>query len=129
MANLDLAGIITRVCTDLRGKFAALSHTHGSISNTGSITSDTTVASGDKLVITDSSDSSKLKRSGISFGSSTTTFLRNDGTWSATSVGVSDVTLDGTSVVTGGVAALTSTDIASTDDGNGNVTIYLTSVS
>lgn len=56
-------------------------HGHGSITNSGAITSDTAVASGDKLVISDSSDSSKLKRSGIAFGSSTSTFLRNDGTW------------------------------------------------
>jgi len=60
---------------------AASDHVHGSITNAGAITSDTSVASGDKLVIADNSDSSKLKRSGISFGSSTTTFLRNDGTW------------------------------------------------
>ena len=66
---------------------ASSSHTHGSIDNTGAITSDTTVASGDKLVIADSSDSSKLKRSGIAFGSSTSTFLRNDGTWAEPSGG------------------------------------------
>lgn len=60
---------------------AASSHTHGSITNAGAITSDTTVASGDKLIISDSSDSSKLKRSNVSFGTSTTTYLRNDGTW------------------------------------------------
>lgn len=62
---------------------AASSHAHGSVTSAGAITSDTTVASGDKLVISDSSDSSKLKRSGIAFGSDTTTFLRNDGTWAA----------------------------------------------
>lgn len=28
MANLDLAGIITRTCSDLQAKFAALAHTH-----------------------------------------------------------------------------------------------------
>lgn len=60
---------------------AASTHDHGSITNAGAITSDTTVASGDKLIIADSSDSSKLKRSGIAFGTSTSTFLRNDGTW------------------------------------------------
>lgn len=62
---------------------AASTHDHGSITNEGAITSDTAVASGDKLVIADSSDSSKLKRSGIAFGSSTSTFLRNDGTWAS----------------------------------------------
>ena len=66
---------------------AASSHDHGSITNAGAITSDTTAASGDKLVIADSSDSSKLKRSGIAFGSSTSTFLRNDGTWATPSGG------------------------------------------
>ena len=66
---------------------AASSHTHGSITNAGAITSDTSVASGDKLVIADSSDSSKLKRSGIAFGSSTSTYLRNDGTWGTPSGG------------------------------------------
>lgn len=66
---------------------AASSHTHGSITNAGAITSDTSVASGDKLVISDSSDSSKLKRSVIAFGSSTSTFLRNDGTWATPSGG------------------------------------------
>ena len=60
---------------------AGVSHTHGSISSGGAITYDTTAASGDKLVISDSSDSSKLKRSGIALGSSTTTFLANNGTW------------------------------------------------
>lgn len=60
---------------------AASTHDHGSITNAGAITSDTAAASGDKLVIADNSDSSKLKRSGIAFGTSTSTFLRNDGTW------------------------------------------------
>lgn len=66
---------------------AAASHTHGSITDAGAITSDTSVASGDKLVIADSSDSSKLKRSNISIGSDTTKFLRNDGTWQVPSGG------------------------------------------
>lgn len=60
---------------------AASSHAHGSITNAGAITTNTALASGDRLVFSDSSDSSKLKRSTISFGSSTTTYLRNDGTW------------------------------------------------
>ena len=59
---------------------AASGHGHGSISNAGAITSDTEAASGDKLVIADDSDSSKLKRSSVGFGADTTTFLCNDGT-------------------------------------------------
>jgi hypothetical protein len=70
---------------------AASSHSHGSISNSGAITSDTTVASGDKIVITDSSNSSKLKRSGIAFGTATTTFLRNDGSWETPAYPVTSV--------------------------------------
>lgn len=129
MASLDLAGIITRICTDLKTKFAATSHTHaagnitsgtfaigriptgttsstvalgnhvhGSISNTGAITSDTAVASGDKLVITDASASSAIKRSGIAFGSSTTTFLANNGTWQTPSGGGGSTWTDITSL-------------------------------
>lgn len=78
---------------------AASSHTHGSITSTGEIASDTSVANGDKLVFSDISDTSKLKRSSIAFGSSTTTFLRNDGTWATPSGGggggtSDDVTVD-----------------------------------
>lgn len=150
MADLDLTGIITRVCTNLKAKFskvvvsrsltsgtksatvtvdgtaydlyaptppvatttaplmdgtasygsgtayarsnhvhptdtsrAASTHIHGSITSVGAITSDTAVESGDKLVIVDANDVNKLKRSGIAFGTDTTTFLRNDGTWAA----------------------------------------------
>lgn len=58
------------------------SHTHGNLSNTGAITSDTAVASGDKLVVTDGSASSKLIRTGIAFdGSTTTKALTPKGTW------------------------------------------------
>ena len=58
-------------------------HTHGNITNDGRITSDTAVSNGDKLVITDasSSDSHKIARSSIAFGSDVTKYLRNDGTW------------------------------------------------
>lgn len=51
------------------------------------ISTDATIASGDKLVIRDSSDSNKMRSSSISFGSSTTTYLRNDGTWGTPSGG------------------------------------------
>lgn len=58
-----------------------LSHTHGDISNAGSITSAAiTPASGDYIILSDSSGSDVLKR-GIAIGTSTTTYLRNDGTW------------------------------------------------
>lgn len=57
------------------------SHTHGDISNTGTITSTAvTPVSGDYILISDTSASGAIKRA-IALGSSTTTFLRNDGTW------------------------------------------------
>lgn len=59
---------------------AASSHAHGNITSAGDITAAApTVASGDKLVINDES-ASKITN-GPSFGTSTTTYLRNDGTW------------------------------------------------
>lgn len=63
-------------------QFSVSDHSHGSITSAGTITSDTSVANGDKLVITDNSDNSKVKRSGISFdGSTTTKALTPKGTW------------------------------------------------
>ena len=54
----------------------------GNIQKDGTLqTSDITIASGDKLVVTDSSNSNKVARASLSFGSSTTTFLANNGTW------------------------------------------------
>ena len=61
---------------------ASSTHAHGNITNAGAITSDTAVASGDKLIVSDSSASSKLVRTGISFdGSTTTKALTPKGTW------------------------------------------------
>ena len=61
------------------------SHTHGNIQNGGTLqTNDITIASGDKLVVTDSSDSSKVARTSVSFdGSTTTTALTPKGTFEA----------------------------------------------
>lgn len=62
---------------------AASSHTHGNITNAGALqTSDVTVASGDKLVITDSSNSGKVARTSITFdGTTETKALTPKGTW------------------------------------------------
>lgn len=67
--------------------YASSTHYHGSITSVGAITSDTTAESGDKLVIVDANDVNKLKRSNIALGTSTSTFLRNDGTWATPSGG------------------------------------------
>ena len=49
----------------------------------------TTIENGDHLVITDNSDSNKIKRTSITFGTSTSTYLRNDGTWGTPSTSTS----------------------------------------
>lgn len=82
--------------TDITGKpssFTPASHTHGNIQNGGTLqTNDITIASGDKLVVTDSSDSSKVARASISFdGSTTTKCLTQKGTWAT--FGTSNLTL------------------------------------
>ena len=63
--------------------YASSTHTHGNIQNGGTLqTNDITIASGDKLVVTDSSDSSKVARTSISFdGSTATKALTQKGTW------------------------------------------------
>jgi hypothetical protein len=65
--------------------FTPTAHTHGQISNGGAITAAVvTPGNGDTLVITDTSDSGFLKR-GVTIGTGTTTFLRNDGNWATPS--------------------------------------------
>ena len=65
------------------GVYANATHTHGNIQSGGTLqTTDVTIASGDKLVVTDSSDSSKVARTSIAFdGSTTTQFLSKKGTF------------------------------------------------
>ena len=80
----------TRANTGCQGNDSRLSdartptsHTHGNIQNGGTLqTTDVTIANGDKLVITDSSDSSKVARASIAFdGSTTTKALTQKGTF------------------------------------------------
>ena len=59
---------------------ATSSHTHGNITNGGDITTNATIASGDRIIINDES-ASKITNSSITFGSSTTQYLANNGTW------------------------------------------------
>ena len=62
---------------------AASSHTHGNITNDGKIAGfgGVSISPGDSLVITDTSSSEEINKSYITFGSSTSTFLANNGTW------------------------------------------------
>ena len=62
---------------------AASSHAHGNITNAGAITATgVALASGDTLAFVDSSDSSKIKKTSVSFdGSTTTQALTKKGTF------------------------------------------------
>jgi len=81
------AGVLSAPYFKGDGRFLANiptgSHTHGNIQNSGTLqTNDVTIATGDKLVITDSSDSDKIARSSLSFNTvHQDKFLRQDGTW------------------------------------------------
>lgn len=68
--------------TALSGK-ANSSHTHGNITNAGALqTTDVGIANGDKLVVTDASNSHKIARTSVSFdGSTTSQYLSKKGTW------------------------------------------------
>ena len=92
------------------------SHTHGNITNGGTITSDTTVASGDKIAIIDA-DNNKVARSGIAFdGSTTTTALTPKGTFET----FSKLTIGATSTTAAAGNHTHTTTIAS-DSGSGTV--------
>ena len=68
-----------------KSQVSDFSHAHGNIKNGGTLqTDDITIASGDKLVVTDSSDASKVARASIAFdGSTTTKALTPKGTFEA----------------------------------------------
>ena len=59
---------------------ASATHAHGNITSGGDMTATAAIANGDRLVINDES-ASKLVSSTITFGSSTTQYLANNGTW------------------------------------------------
>lgn len=63
--------------------YASSTHTHGNMQNGGTLqTTDVTIASGDKLVVTDASNSNKIARASAAFdGSTTTKFLSQKGTF------------------------------------------------
>lgn len=65
---------------------AESSHTHGNIANGGTLqTNDITIANGDKLVVTDASDSNKVARASLTFdGATTDQMLSKKGEWNDT---------------------------------------------
>jgi hypothetical protein len=76
-SNVVTDGVLKTVIDN--AAFAAGNHTHGNITNAGTITSDTAIASGQKLVLVNGSN--QVVRSALAIGTSTTTFLTNAGTW------------------------------------------------
>lgn len=78
-------------------------HVHGNISRDGKVSQTATIASGDKLLIADSSNNDTVIGSAITFGTSTTTFLSNKGTWATPAITGFDSakTIDLTGDVTG----------------------------
>ncbi len=128
---------------------AAATHTHGDITSDGDITATApTVASGDKLIIND--ESASKVTNGPSFGSSTTTYLRNDGTWgtpagsyslpTASTSQLGGVKVDGTTITIadgvissagggGGVSMSTATaSLATSGWSNNSMTVSVTGV-
>jgi hypothetical protein len=100
------------------GSWQEFAHTHGDISNAGIISSTAVApATGDYLLITDTSNSNTIKRS-IEIGTATTTFLRNDGTWATVSGGTGTVTSVGITAGTG----ITVSDSPITTSGSMTVT-------
>lgn len=69
---------------------ASSTHTHGSILNGGSITTNTAPATGQHLMITSSANA--IQQSSITFDTNETTFLRRDGTWQTPAGGSSSGT-------------------------------------
>lgn len=81
-AALDANGNLTD-STKKASDFATSSHTHGNITNAGTITATgVAIANGDALAIVDASDSSKVAKTSITFdGSTTNKALTPKGTW------------------------------------------------
>lgn len=71
-------GAVSLTHTDVGA--ASSTHSHGNITSAGDITTTATIASGDRIIINDES-ASKVTNSSITFGTSTTQYLANNGTW------------------------------------------------
>ena len=101
----DIPSLHKNKIVDFPTEMTPSSHTHGSISNDGKINDPVTIANGDKLVISDASDSTAIKTSTIAFGDSATEYLTNSGIWKTPDYPVTSV-----NTKTGNVS-LTYTDV------------------
>lgn len=97
--NASTTQVVMGDDTRLTNSRTPTSHTHGNIQNTGVLQqTDITIASGDKLVVTDTSDSNKVARTSVSFdGSTATKCLTQKGTWESFTNNTGTVTGSGTS--------------------------------
>ena len=97
--NASTSQVVLGSDTRLSNARTPTSHTHGNIQNGGTLqTNDITIATGDKLVVTDSSDSNKIARTSVSFdGSTATKCLTQKGTWENFTNNSGTVTGTGTS--------------------------------
>lgn len=93
----------------------------GNIQTDGTLqTSDITIATGDKLVVTDNSNSDKVARASIGFDTSDTSkYLRHDGTWQTVQSGGGTVTSVGLSNATDGGLTISGSPITS----SGSITV------
>lgn len=111
-AEFEDISITKSQISDFPTSMTPTSHTHGYISNDGKVAAATSaaIASGDKLVITTGTNHDTVTSSTLTFGSGTDTFLRNNGTWGSPYIGVTSVTIQGTSPISvDSTAAITGT--------------------
>ncbi len=114
-----LAGKVDTTDSRLTDSRTPTSHTHGNISNSGAVTATAAIASGDRLLIADSTSSVYgIVGSTLTFGSSTTTYLRNDGTWGTPPDTNTDTHWASSTIVNSTATATSTTTTALT---NGNV--------
>ena len=105
----DIPSLTKSKISDFPESMPPDAHTHGDITNGGDIATNATIASGDRLVINDES-ASKITNSSITFGTSTTTFLSNKGTWATPAGAVTSVNSKS------GAVTLTASDVSALPD-------------
>lgn len=112
--NKVINSAINGINSALNGK-ANSSHTHGYIKSDGTV-EQSTVGSGDQIVITDANYGAKIVKSNITFNTSNLNSLRSNGTWGKT---IGNLILNSSS------ASWTSGNVISADIGSAYNIIYM----